>query len=160
MTVWRLRDIRWSDASRPPASRAGPDTASGFAHAHVDPNTVAEIVFTSGTTGEPKGVVLTHRNIVANIRPVEREAEALRRTLAIPADPIPQPVAAQSHVRSGAVDFLSATGPRGDSLYYRLEPRSDHRAGATTSDHARGGRPACSRCLRSHRSAGAALRET
>lgn len=28
---------------------------------------IAEIVYTSGTTGDPKGVVLTHKNIVANI---------------------------------------------------------------------------------------------
>ena len=29
---------------------------------------VAEIVFTSGTTGNPKGVLLTHANVVANVR--------------------------------------------------------------------------------------------
>ncbi len=34
---------------------------------------VAEIIFTSGATSEPKGVVITHRNVLANIVPVERE---------------------------------------------------------------------------------------
>ncbi|HEX6031810.1 MAG TPA: AMP-binding protein [Tepidiformaceae bacterium] len=29
---------------------------------------VAEIIFTSGTTGDPKGVVLTHRNIASNVK--------------------------------------------------------------------------------------------
>jgi long-chain acyl-CoA synthetase len=66
--TWRLRDIRWSDASSAPARRAS-----------IGPDTIAEIVFTSGTTGEPKGVVITHGNIVANITPIERAAEAYTR---------------------------------------------------------------------------------
>lgn len=33
----------------------------------VTPEDVASIVYTSGTTGEPKGVVLTHGNLVANV---------------------------------------------------------------------------------------------
>jgi long-chain acyl-CoA synthetase len=32
-----------------------------------------EIVFTSGTTAEPKGVRITHRNLMANLAPLERE---------------------------------------------------------------------------------------
>jgi len=32
-----------------------------------------EIVFTSGTTAEPKGVVITHGNVLANIAPLETE---------------------------------------------------------------------------------------
>src|SRR5215471_10025686 len=40
---------------------------------NVSPDDVVEIVFTSGTTAEPRGVVITHRNILANLEPLERE---------------------------------------------------------------------------------------
>ena len=35
-----------------------------------------QIVFTSGTTAEPRGVVITHGNVLANIAPLEREMRA------------------------------------------------------------------------------------
>lgn len=38
----------------------------------IKPDDVATLIYTSGTTGDPKGVMLTHRNIVFNV-------EALRR---------------------------------------------------------------------------------
>jgi len=66
--VWRLADIDWTDRSQPlsvPITR----------------DDIAEIVFTSGATAEPKGVLITHRNILANILPVEREVPKYRRYL-------------------------------------------------------------------------------
>jgi long-chain acyl-CoA synthetase len=51
----------------------------------VDPSaastrsTIAEILYTSGTTGEPRGVVLTHGNFLANLEPLERGIEEYRK---------------------------------------------------------------------------------
>jgi long-chain acyl-CoA synthetase len=42
-------------------------------------STIAEILYTSGTTGEPRGVVLTHGNFLANLEPLERGIEEYRR---------------------------------------------------------------------------------
>ncbi len=39
----------------------------------IQPSDPFEIVFTSGTTAEPKGVVITHANVVGNLIPIETE---------------------------------------------------------------------------------------
>ena len=64
--VWRLEET----------CRAALERGGGGAPASAVPITrddVAEIIFTSGATAEPKGVTITHRNILANIVPIERE---------------------------------------------------------------------------------------
>ena len=52
--------------------RAPDDTAPDPAGDHVTCSVIAEILFTSGTTAEPRGVVLTHGNFLANLAPIER----------------------------------------------------------------------------------------
>jgi long-chain acyl-CoA synthetase len=57
--IWKLQELEWSDGAAPAVAITRDD--------------VAEIIFTSGATAEPKGVIITHRNVLANIVPVERE---------------------------------------------------------------------------------------
>lgn len=45
----------------------------------VTRNHIAEILFTSGTTAEPRGVVLTHGNFLANLEPLERGIDPYRK---------------------------------------------------------------------------------
>src|SRR3984893_12032735 len=42
-------------------------------------NHIAQILFTSGTTAEPRGVVLTHGNFLANLEPLERGIDPYRK---------------------------------------------------------------------------------
>ena len=44
-----------------------------FAPSEISPDDIVEIVYTSGTTGEPMGVVHRHKNICANLTPIQEE---------------------------------------------------------------------------------------
>lgn len=56
-----------------------PVKAEYAAASGIDEETAFQIVFTSGTTSEPKGIVHTHRNVLASLRPIEKEIEKYRR---------------------------------------------------------------------------------
>ena len=63
---WRFSDVDWRSDGPMPAVEISRDD-------------VIQIIFTSGATAEPKGVVIRHRNVLANIMPVEREIAKYRR---------------------------------------------------------------------------------
>ena len=54
---------------------AGSGYAQGAPMENVRPGDLLEILFTSGTTGDPKGVMLTHGNIMSNVDDIYRTIE-------------------------------------------------------------------------------------
>jgi long-chain acyl-CoA synthetase len=68
-------DLEAAAASSPPPATDSAATPGEQASR----NDVAEILFTSGTTSEPRGVVLTHGNFLANLAAIETGIEEYRR---------------------------------------------------------------------------------
>jgi long-chain acyl-CoA synthetase len=66
ITVWKMADLDWS------ADGSVPEVA-------IDRDDIAQIVFTSGATADPKGVVIRHRNILANMNPVAKEIDKYKK---------------------------------------------------------------------------------
>lgn len=66
---------------------AGLDSREHFEPSAVSPDDIVEIVYTSGTTGDPRGVVHRHKNICSNLTPIETEMRKYER-LARPFQPV------------------------------------------------------------------------
>jgi long-chain acyl-CoA synthetase len=61
------------------ARQAPPPIYQSLADEPINRNHIAQILFTSGTTAEPRGVVLTHGNFLANLEPLERGIDPYRK---------------------------------------------------------------------------------
>ena len=103
---------------------------SAFTPVEVTRDDTVEIIFTSGATAEPKGVVLTHRNVLANIVPVEREVQKYRKYgRPVSSHPLSQSASAEPHVRSGHGDVRSSDVARDGGLHARVQPARNRAAG-------------------------------
>jgi long-chain acyl-CoA synthetase len=65
--VWRLGDLEWTS------------TQCEIPSVAIERDDILEIVFTSGATSKPKGVLITHRNVLANIASPARIISVCRK---------------------------------------------------------------------------------
>jgi long-chain acyl-CoA synthetase len=66
MPIWKLADLDWDADGPVPAIP-------------IERDDIAQIVFTSGATADPKGVVIRHRNVLANVVPVAKEIDKYKK---------------------------------------------------------------------------------
>lgn len=85
--------------------------AEGFRERALEaaPDDVATVLYTSGTTGQPKGVMLTHQNIFSNVQAVYRVLDFSKADTSLSFLPL-------SHILQRMVDF--ALFGRGVSIAY------------------------------------------
>ena len=117
--VWKLHELDWR----------GRRAAAALPAVAIARDDVAEIIFTSGATAEPKGVVITHRNVLANIVPVEREILKYRKW-GKPFFPLRfLNLLPLSHMFGQAMaTFIPPMLPGTVDLHARLQPGGDRRA--------------------------------
>ena len=73
--VLALEEVKVPFPSTGSAQALSQRTQQEWGTREIGRDDILQIVFTSGTTAEPKGVVITHGNVLANIAPLEQEMQ-------------------------------------------------------------------------------------
>lgn len=78
--VWCLRRSEWPEKAEQQRvqflDEVLPHTPAEYINRVTDTHAVATLIYTSGTTGRPKGVMLSHHNILANAEAVQKQVPA------------------------------------------------------------------------------------
>ncbi len=88
------------------AAAAG-DVAAGFDWPDLDENTVATLFYTTGTTGDPKGVFFTHRQIVLHTLATTAGFAAHHQPVGIDAGDVYLPLTPMFHVHAWGIPYLA-----------------------------------------------------
>ncbi|NBV46733.1 MAG: fatty acid--CoA ligase [Planctomycetia bacterium] len=88
------------------AAQAGA-VAGGFAWPDLDENTVATLFYTTGTTGDPKGVFFTHRQIVLHTLAAGATFAAHQHPVGIHAGDAYLPLTPMFHVHAWGIPYLA-----------------------------------------------------
>ena len=146
-------------AHQPPDRLAFEDLASHLPAAHdftvhpaITRDTPFQIVFTSGTTADPKGIVHTHRNVLASLQPIENEIAALPPLRAlVPSPALPPHPSAQPRLRPVHGPLDSRHPRRRAPLHRPARARPHHRtSSAASASPSSSPSPASSQLLRAH----------
>jgi long-chain acyl-CoA synthetase len=91
----------WDDFLRAGSERADEWSDEAFRERALEarPDEVATVLYTSGTTGDPKGVMLTHNNIASNVRAARMVFEVSETDNTVSFLPL-------SHILQRMVDYL------------------------------------------------------
>jgi fatty-acyl-CoA synthase len=88
-------------------AEAAADVSEGFDWPDLDENTVATLFYTTGTTGDPKGVYFTHRQIVLHTLATATGFAAHHQPVGIDASDVYLPLTPMFHVHAWGIPYLA-----------------------------------------------------